>query len=135
MVFLPLVHASRAHVLFLRFWRPGGSAGVSPHLRTWSLGFPISVPSSKFGLPVVLSKIALPSDSGLAKWVFGYSDISDLLRQSSHSRWCDRDYRLLDPTDRRIAVNRITVLFFENVVRGIRTLDLPSGGATTPPLY
>ena len=106
-----------------------------PPSRTWSLGSPISVSSSKFSLSVVLSKIVLLPNSGLAKRVFGSSGISDLLRQGSHSRWCDRDYRFLDPTDRRIAVNRITGLFFENVVRGIRTLDLLSGGATTPPLH
>src|ERR1041384_2637015 len=122
------------HMSFSSGWRPGSSAGVSPHLRTWSLGSPVSVSNSKFGLSVAPSKVILPPYSGLAKQVFGNSGFLNLLRQSSHSRWYDQDYRYLDPTN-NLNVNRYKSSIFKIVVHGIQTLDLPSGGATTPPLH
>ena len=80
-------------------WRSGSSAGVSPHLRTWSLGSPISVPGSKFGLPVAPSKVTLLSTRDLPN---GFSVIPVpwfYCAEASISRWCDQGYRL-DPTDR-----------------------------------
>src|ERR1041384_3012875 len=114
------------HMSFSSGWRPGGSAGVSPHLRTWSLGSLVSVFSSKFSLPVAPSKITATLNSGLVKRVFGNSGFLDLLRRSSHSRWCDQGYRYLDPTD-NLNINRYRSSFFKIVAPWIRTLDLPVG--------
>ena len=106
-----------------------------PPSRTWSLGSPVSVSGSKFSLPVAPSKIAATSQLGTCQTGFRLFRFPGFIAPKLPFKMVWPRLQISKPNRSLITVNRITGLIFKIVVRGIRTLDLPLGGAATPPLH